>query len=77
MIQSELGHMERYEGHLDQAEQVYRQTIPVWQKIGHQAAVANQLECLAFIAIAHQQVERAAEIVRRSGGAAGEDLRSQ
>ena len=48
MIQSEFGHMERYEGHLDKAEQVYHETIPVWQKLGHRAAVANQLECLAF-----------------------------
>jgi predicted ATPase/class 3 adenylate cyclase len=63
MIQSELAHMERYEGHLDQAEQVYRQTILVWQKIGHQAAVANQLECLAFIAMAHEKDKQAVKLL--------------
>ena len=62
MIQSEFGHMERYEGNLDKAEQAYRETISVWQKIGHGAAVANQLECLAFIAIAHNQDARAARL---------------
>jgi hypothetical protein len=63
MIQSEFGHMERYEGNIDQAEQVYRETILVWQKIGHRAAVANQLEFFAFIAIAHKQDERAARLL--------------
>jgi predicted ATPase/class 3 adenylate cyclase len=63
MIQSELGHMERYEGNFDKAEQVYRETILVWQKIGHRAAVANQLESLAFIASAHAQGERAVRLL--------------
>jgi predicted ATPase len=63
MIQSEFGHMERYEGNIDQAEQVYRETILVWQKIGHRAAVANQLEFFAFIALAHGQDERAARLL--------------
>jgi hypothetical protein len=63
MIQSEFGHMERYEGNIERAEQVYRETIPVWQKIGHRAAVANQLEVLAFIAVAHEQGERAARLL--------------
>jgi hypothetical protein len=48
MIQSELGHMERYDGNIDRAEQVYHETILIWQKFGHRAAVANQLECLAL-----------------------------
>ncbi len=63
MIQSEFGHMDRYEGHLDQAEQVYRETILVWKKIGHRAAVANQLEFFAFIAIAHKEDKRAARLL--------------
>ncbi len=63
MIQSEFAHMDRYEGHMDKAEQAYRETIPVWQRLGHRAAVANQLECLAFIAIAHEQGERAARLL--------------
>ncbi len=63
MIQSEFGHMDRYEGQLDKAEQAYRETILVWQKIGHGAAVANQLEFIAFIAMAHAQDERAARLL--------------
>jgi len=63
MIMSEFGHMDRYEGKLDQAERAYRQTIAVWLKIGHRAAVANQLECLAFIAIAHEQGARAVKLL--------------
>ncbi len=55
IIQSEFGHMERYEGNIEKAEQIYRETLPVWQKLGHRAAVANQLELLAYIAIAHEQ----------------------
>jgi len=54
MIQSEFGHMERYEGDLEQAEQIYGETILAWQKIGHRAAVANQLVFLGYIAIAHE-----------------------
>jgi hypothetical protein len=63
MVQSELGHMDRYEGNLDEAEQAYRETILEWQKIGHRAAVANQLESLAFIAITHEEGERAARLL--------------
>jgi predicted ATPase/class 3 adenylate cyclase len=62
MIQSEFGHMQRYEGHFDKAEQTYRETIVAWQKIGHFAAVAHQLELFAFIAFAHGQSQRAARL---------------
>ncbi len=58
--QSELAHIERYDRHYEAAEQLYRQTIVEWQNLGHRAAVANQLECLAFIANARQQSETAA-----------------
>jgi predicted ATPase/class 3 adenylate cyclase len=63
MIQSELGHMDRYEGKLDQAEQIYRGTILEFQKIGHRAAVANQLESLAFISHAHGNCECAVQLL--------------
>jgi hypothetical protein len=72
MILSEYGHMERYEGHLERAEGIYRETILIWQRIGHRAAVANQLEVLAFIAAAHGQGERAARLL-----GAAESLREQ
>ena len=55
--------MDRYEGNLEEARQAYRETIPVWQKIGHRAAVANQLESMAFIAIAQSKQEHAARLL--------------
>jgi tetratricopeptide (TPR) repeat protein len=63
MIHSELAHMDRYEGKLQQAEETYRKTIVVWQKIGHRAAVAHQLECFAFLAKAHEEPERALRLL--------------
>lgn len=62
MIHSECAHMERLEGHHDKAASMYRETILEWQRLGHRAAVANQLECFAFIAKVHEQTERAAKL---------------
>ena len=62
MIRSELAHIERLEGHHDQAEAMYRETILEWKRLGHRAAVANQLECFAFLAKAHEQPEHAATL---------------
>jgi tetratricopeptide (TPR) repeat protein len=63
MIHSECAHMERLEGHHEKAIAMYRETILEWQRLGHRAAVANQLECLAFIAKAHEQPERAIKLL--------------
>jgi non-specific serine/threonine protein kinase len=63
MIHSECAHMQRLEGHHDKAESTYRETILEWQRLGHRAAVANQLECFAFIAKAHEQPERALKLL--------------
>jgi tetratricopeptide (TPR) repeat protein len=62
MVKSELAHIERFEGHYEQAEAMYRETIREWQRIGHRAAVAHQLECFAFLSHAHGQAERAASL---------------
>jgi hypothetical protein len=59
MIQSELAHIEREQGQYQQAIPMYRETIMEWQRLGHRAAIAHQLECFAFIAKAQEQVERA------------------
>jgi non-specific serine/threonine protein kinase len=72
MVQSELAHMERAEGHYEVALQTYRETIVVWQRLGHRAAIAHQLECLAFIAKVHEKAERAATLF-----GAAEALREQ
>ena len=63
MIHSECAHMQRLEGHHDKAESMYRETILEWQRLGHRAAVANQLECFAFIAKANEQPERAIKLL--------------
>lgn len=63
MIKSDLAHALRYEGNFDQAIPAYQETIREWQRIGHRAAIAHQLECLAFIAKALEQVERAAKLL--------------
>jgi non-specific serine/threonine protein kinase len=62
MVRSELAHIERYEGHYAQAEAMYRETIREWQRIGHRAAVAHQLECFAALAVQADQPERAARL---------------
>ncbi len=62
MVRSELAHIERYEGHYDTAEAIYRETLPEWQRIGHRAAIAHQLECFAALAIVREQGQRAARL---------------
>ncbi|HXQ33447.1 MAG TPA: hypothetical protein VN843_05445, partial [Anaerolineales bacterium] len=62
MIRSELAHIEREQGQFNQAMPKYRETILEWQRLGHRAAIANQLECFAFIAKAQEQPERAAKL---------------
>ncbi len=60
---SELAHISRREGNLEAAEAHYRRTILRWQEQGHHPAVAHQLECFAFIAIARDQHEQAAKLL--------------
>jgi tetratricopeptide (TPR) repeat protein len=62
MIHSELAHLERRQGHLAQAKTLYRGTIQEWQRIGHRAAIAHQLESFAFIAKAQEEDWRAAKL---------------
>lgn len=62
MIHSEVAHMERLEGRHAKAAQMYRDTIVEWKRLGHRAAVANQLECFAFVAQTQAQPDRAAKL---------------
>ena len=62
MVRSELAHLERRQDHFAQAKPLYRDTIQEWQKIGHRAAIARELECFAFIAKAQEEEERAAQL---------------
>jgi predicted ATPase len=63
MIQSELAHIEREQGQYQRAIPAYRETIREWQRLGHRAAVAHQLECFAFMAKAGEQAERAVRLL--------------
>jgi hypothetical protein len=69
-VESELAHIARQSGDHGKAKQAYRSTILQWKETGHRAAVAHQLECLAFIARAEKQHERAIRLL-----GAGEALR--
>jgi hypothetical protein len=60
MMRSELAHLERREGQFEQAKPLYRETLQEWQRLGHRAAVAHELECLAIIAKSQEDEQRAA-----------------
>jgi hypothetical protein len=61
--QTSMAHIARQTGNYQEALALYRETLPDWQKIGHRGAVAHQLECLAFIAKAQEQGERAVKLM--------------
>jgi predicted ATPase/class 3 adenylate cyclase len=62
MVHSELAHLERRQGHFVQAKPLYHETLLEWQRLGHRAAVAHELECLAIIAKAQEEDQRAARL---------------
>jgi len=49
--QSELAHILREHGELEEALQTYINLLPKWKDLGHRSAVAHELECIAFILI--------------------------
>ena len=61
--QTAMAHVARQRGSYREALALYRETLPDWQKMGHRGAVAHQLECLAFIARAQEQGERAVRLL--------------
>jgi predicted ATPase/class 3 adenylate cyclase len=63
IARSELAHGLRRDGAVDEARDEYRQTIREWQRLGNRGAIANQLECLAFVAIAQDDGPRAARLL--------------
>ncbi len=60
IMTSELGHNARHTGKISEAKKIYRETLKGWQNMGNRAAMANQLECFAFIAITEEKPQRAA-----------------
>lgn len=67
---SELAHILRESGQYDEPLQTYRDLLPKWKDLGHRAAVAHELECIAYILIRKEEPERAAKLL-----AAAEALR--
>ena len=60
---SELAHVLRENGQLDEPLGIYRDLLPKWKDLGHRAAVAHELECIAYILAKKDQPERAAAIL--------------
>jgi hypothetical protein len=58
-----MAHAARQMGNYPEALALYRETLRDWQEIGHRGAVAHQLECMAFIAKAQEQGERAVKLM--------------
>jgi len=63
MVKSDQAHNLRREGNYSQAIPAYQETLREWQRIGHRAAVAHDLECVAFIAKSLEQVEMATKLL--------------
>jgi predicted ATPase/class 3 adenylate cyclase len=60
---SEIAHVLRSQGRLADAQAIYRETVRTHNEVGQVAAVAHELECFAFIAIATEQPERAVRLL--------------
>lgn len=60
IVRSDLAHALRRSGSLDQAEAIYRETLPEWLDLGNRGAIAHQLESLGYLAIERGDSERAA-----------------
>ena len=60
---SEAGHMKRKMGDIWDAEEIYQLTIIGFQEMGHQVAVAHQLECFGILAAFQNRDKRAAKLL--------------
>jgi predicted ATPase/class 3 adenylate cyclase len=63
ITRSELAHTLRRQGKWEQALPLYRETILYFRDRGHEPAVANQLECFAYIAIVQKEPEKAGRLL--------------
>jgi hypothetical protein len=60
---SELAHILREHGQLDDALNLYANLLPKWKDLGHRSAVAHELECTAFILTKKEEPARAATLL--------------
>jgi hypothetical protein len=63
IARSEMGHALRNQRRFAEALAVYRETIRTWQEVGQRAAVAHELESMAFVARAVGEARRAAVLL--------------
>jgi predicted ATPase/class 3 adenylate cyclase len=63
IVRSALAHMERELGNYAIALDIYRETIVAFRDVAQTGAVAHQLECFGFIALAQDQNERALKLI--------------
>jgi tetratricopeptide (TPR) repeat protein len=68
---SELAHILRRHGDLDEALALYAEVLPHWKDLGHRSAVAHELECIAFILAQKDGAQAAVKLL-----AAAEALRA-
>ena len=61
-LTSELGHIARHTGDINQARQIYTKTLTNWQDLGNRAAMAHQQECFGFLALADEEPHRAIQL---------------
>jgi hypothetical protein len=59
---SNLAHLERKLGNYKEALEHYRETLVAFRDIGQGGAVAHQLECFGYIAVAQSQNELALQL---------------
>ncbi|MGE5376309.1 MAG: adenylate/guanylate cyclase domain-containing protein [Bacteroidota bacterium] len=60
---SELAHLLREHGHLEEALEIYQEIIPGWQELGHRAALAHELECIGYILSRKEEPEKAVSLI--------------
>jgi len=65
---SNLAHLERRLGNHAEALEYYRETIVAFRDMGQTGAVAHQLECFGFIALAQSQYQRALQLFASANG---------
>jgi len=63
MARSDLAHVLRWNGALDEAEALYRETISAWLSLGQGGVVANQLESVAYLALRRGDPSQAATLL--------------
>jgi len=62
IMTSELGHIARHTGKISEAKQIYFETLQGWQNMGNRSAIANQLECFGYLAMAEEEPQRAIKL---------------